>query len=170
MTLYHGSNTEIADINLDKCRPYKDFGRGFYLTEIEEQAVLMAKRVSRIYDGVPYVTYFEFDENALKSGILNIKIFAEPSVEWAVFVLNNRNRAYDDISGINCNQDNKYDIVTGPVADDDIALLLRTFTDGFIDSGALLNGMRYKRLTSQYSFHTDKGTAYLKKAGAKKYE
>ena len=38
MKLYHGSNTEINSIELSKCRPYKDFGRGFYLTTLPEQA------------------------------------------------------------------------------------------------------------------------------------
>ena len=33
MRLYHGSNTGINSINLAMCRPYKDFGIGFYLTE-----------------------------------------------------------------------------------------------------------------------------------------
>ena len=43
MILYHGSNTEIMEIDLSKCRPYKDFGSGFYLTAFKEQAVRMAK-------------------------------------------------------------------------------------------------------------------------------
>ena len=42
MLLYHGSNQEITSIDLSFCKPYKDFGRGFYLTTIEEQARLMA--------------------------------------------------------------------------------------------------------------------------------
>ena len=36
--LYHGSNIVIDNINLAMCRPYKDFGQGFYLTDIEKQA------------------------------------------------------------------------------------------------------------------------------------
>ncbi len=32
MILYHGSNLDIASINLNMCRPYKDFGKGFYLS------------------------------------------------------------------------------------------------------------------------------------------
>jgi len=35
MILFHGSNVPVREINLSKCRPYKDFGRGFYLTNIE---------------------------------------------------------------------------------------------------------------------------------------
>ena len=53
MRLYHGSNIDICDINLAMCRPYKDFGRGFYLTDIQQQAEKMEERVSRIYGGVP---------------------------------------------------------------------------------------------------------------------
>ena len=45
MRLYHGSNIAIDNINLAMCRPYKDFGQGFYLTDIEEQAQKMAARV-----------------------------------------------------------------------------------------------------------------------------
>ena len=51
MKLYHGSNMEIKEIDLLKCRPYKDFGKGFYLTTIKEQAEKMAIRVARIYGG-----------------------------------------------------------------------------------------------------------------------
>ena len=43
MILYHGSNTEIMEIDLSKCSPYKDFGSGFYLTAFKEQAVRMAE-------------------------------------------------------------------------------------------------------------------------------
>ena len=50
MILFHGSNTNIKSINLAMCRPYKDFGRGFYLTEIKDQALKMAKRVAKIYE------------------------------------------------------------------------------------------------------------------------
>lgn len=38
MRLYPESNIVIDSINLVMCRPYKDFGRGFYLTDIKEQA------------------------------------------------------------------------------------------------------------------------------------
>ena len=51
MLLYHGSNTDIKIIDLAMCRPYKDFGRGFYLTVMKEQAEKMAQRVARIYGG-----------------------------------------------------------------------------------------------------------------------
>lgn len=39
MILYHGTNIEIDKIDLNKCRQFKDFGKGFYTTELYEQAV-----------------------------------------------------------------------------------------------------------------------------------
>ena len=70
MILYHGSNLEIDVIDLNKCRPNKDFGKGFYLTDIPEQAMRMARRVSLIYGGNPIVTFFEADLDNIDIGIL----------------------------------------------------------------------------------------------------
>jgi hypothetical protein len=91
----------------------------------------MAKRVSRIYGGLPCVTSFELDEAALSGNTLKVKIFDSPSVEWAMFVLNNRNKTYGDMTDTNYNHDNKYDIVSGPVANDDIALLCQNIFKRF---------------------------------------
>ena len=38
MRLYHGSNVEIESIDLSKSRPFKDFGRAFYLSADQQQA------------------------------------------------------------------------------------------------------------------------------------
>ncbi len=137
--LYHGSNIAIEEIDLQKTRPYKDFGRGFYLTSMKEQAQKMAQRVSRIFE--------------------------EPSKEWALFVINNRNRDYQDIYSMECNHDNKYDLVIGPVADDDLALLFRQFLGGLISVEVLVEAMKFKKLTNQYSFHTERALELLEKAG-----
>ena len=88
MKLYHGSNIHIRKIDFSRCRPYKDFGQGFYLTEIEEQAIKMAERTATIYGGEGIVSVFEFDkEGAYADEKLSIKEFAIPNEEWALFVL-----------------------------------------------------------------------------------
>ena len=63
------------------------------------------------------------------------------------------------------NFDNRYDIVFGPIANDDLALLFRQFTDGLISVETLVKEMKYKKLTNQYSFHTEKAISLLKKVG-----
>lgn len=164
MRLYHGSNTRINHINLAMCRPYKDFGRGFYLTDIKEQAEKMAIRVSKIYGGNPVMNIFEIEDNFRNIADLNIKDFgAYTTVEWAEFVMNNRNRKFNDIKNILCNRDNKYDIVIGPVADDNMSLLFRQYENNVIDFSTLIKGMEYKKISSQYSFHTEKSIRFLKK-------
>ena len=164
MRLYHGSNVVIESINLAMCRPYKDFGKGFYLTDIEEQAKQMANRVSRIYGGSPVVNTFEIQDDFRKMSDIKIKDFGiQTTEEWAKFVMSNRNRAFTDEVNTLCNRDNKYDIVIGPVADDNMALLFRQYENEIIDFETLLKGMIYKKTSSQYSFHTEKGIRLLRK-------
>lgn len=164
MILYHGSNVEINQIDLERCRPHKDFGRGFYLTTIKAQAEKMAVRTSKIYGGTPIVTIFEFEQEECFRHIAK-KTFEKPNSEWAHFVLNNRNRYFLDTNSLECNIDNKYDLVIGPVANDDLALLFRQFSGGLINEETLLKNMEYKKLTNQYSFHTPNSIKYLKKVG-----
>ena len=154
MILYHGSNTKIEKIDLSKCRPYKDFGKGLYLTEIREQAEKMASRTAHIYEGEPIVTEFEFDESALSK--LSVKQFDGPNEEWALFVLANRSKEHEQPT-------HSYDIVIGPVADDDIAQLFRNFNDGFINLTMLVEGLKYKKVSSQYFFHTEAAIKYLRR-------
>lgn len=164
MRLYHGSNVVIESINLAMCRPYKDFGKGFYLTDIEEQAKQMAKRVSRIYGGSLVVNTFEIQDDFRKMSDIKIMDFGiQTTEEWAKFVMNNRNRTFTDEANTLCNKDNKYDIVIGPVADDNMALLFRQYENEIIDFETLLKGMIYKKTSSQYSFHTEKGIRLLRK-------
>ncbi len=162
MKLFHGSNTAISKADLSMCRPYKDFGQGFYLTDIREQAEQMAKRVSRLYGGSPCVSVFVLDEAAFSENTLKILSFDKPSRDWALFVINNRNKKFMDIDDSLCNHDNKYDIVSGPVANDDIALLFRTFSSGLIDLDTLVSGLEYKQLTTQFSFHSEQALAFLR--------
>ncbi|MCL2268334.1 MAG: DUF3990 domain-containing protein [Chitinispirillia bacterium] len=161
MILYHGSNCAVESANLDKCKPFKDFGQGFYTTEIKEQALIMAKRTARLFGGNPVLSEFSLDENIFSDEKIHIKTFAEPSIEWATFVLNNRNRKFNTISDPNCNRDNKYDVVTGPVANDDIRLTIELYVDGRLSPAGLLDALRYRDLSQQISFHTEKSLSFL---------
>ena len=67
MRLYHDSDILIERIDLEMSRPFKDFGKGFYLSDDYCQAMDMAKQRVRQKqgNGVPVVTSFEFDESCL---------------------------------------------------------------------------------------------------------
>lgn len=154
MILYHGSNMVIDKIDLEMSKPNKDFGKGFYLSENESQAMEMANFKSALLGGEPIVTKFEFNELMMQSSDLRIKIFTGYSEEWADFVF--ANREGNDVE--------LYDIVYGPIANDKVGLQIRKLKDGSIDKAEFLNRLKYmKGITYQYYFGTEKSIQYLEK-------
>ncbi|WP_289742869.1 DUF3990 domain-containing protein [Muribaculum intestinale] len=154
MILYHGSNISIKQIDLNKSKPNKDFGRGFYLSEDETQAQKMAVFKSMQLGGEPVVTGFMFNEEIMNASILNIRIFHDYSEDWADFVFSNREGKPVE----------QYDIVYGPIADDKIGLQIRKLKDGSIDKTEFLNRLKYmKGITYQYYFGTEAAVKYLTK-------
>lgn len=166
MRLYHGSNVEIERIDLPLTVPYKDFGQGFYLTSMPAQAERMALRVTRFRGGKATVTEFETPDDLLEDRELNVRVFNGVTIEWALFVINNRNRLFGDVGSPECNHDRKYDVVFGPVGNDDITFLLEQFTNGYITEERLREGLEFKRTSDQYSFHTERAISRLTKCGA----
>lgn len=156
MKLYHGSNQPIHNIDLSKGKKYKDFGQGFYTTHLPEQAVYWSKRISDRFGGIATVTEFEFDMDAALAEGLNVKIFEKPDKEWALFVMANRKQSGEDFS-------HDYDIVIGPVADDRMARLFGLYDMEIIDLDAVVAGLIYKDLNSQYFFATSRALNYLKR-------
>lgn len=156
MTLYHGSNQTIDGIDLSICKPNKDFGQGFYLTDIHEQAQLMAKRRTRIMgEGTPTVVTYEFDTTCLDNLSLKVKIFDAPSKEWALFILQNRNEKQLESPF--------YDIVIGPIADDGVTFQLERYAHRLISLETLVAELTFRKLNRQYFFGTKKAISYLQK-------
>ena len=158
MKLYHGSNMEVAVPDLTKSKPYKDFGQGFYLSANKKQAMRMAEQKTlQLMMGEPIVSEFEFDETLLQSDELKVKIFDDYSVEWANFILQNR-----DIYSQHPTHD--YDIVYGPIADDGVTFQLRRYQSGAISIEELVRELQYARgITFQYFFGTPLALSKLTK-------
>jgi len=107
MKLYHGSYIKIDEIDLAKAKPYKDFGRAFYLTKFYEQAKNWADRLSKEHGTESIVTEFEFDEYAYEDDSLKVQVFENYNEQWLDFIVFNRS---------NRKQAHDYDIVEGPIA------------------------------------------------------
>ncbi len=154
MILYHGSNMSVDRIDLTKSKPNKDFGRGFYLSENEVQAIEMATFKSMQLGGEPVVSEFEFDETIMRDTSLRVKIFEDYSEEWADFVFANREGGITDTE--------KFDIVYGPIANDKVGLQIRKLKDGSIDKAEFLNRLKYmKGITFQYYFGSEEAIKHL---------
>lgn len=155
MKLYHGTNVDFDVIDLTKSNKYKDFGQGFYLTDIRSQAEELAAKKSRLFGGYPVIQEYEFDESLLSGAELKVLKFDKPSTEWAEFIFKNRNR--------DNNFTHDFDIVIGPIANDGVAYLLGRYEEGTLTIEELSDKLDYKKLNSQYFFGTNKSLKYLKR-------
>ncbi len=82
MKLYHGSNMRVEKPDLQRSKPFKDFGQGFYLSDNYKQAEDLAiVKVEQMRRGEAIVNEFDFDESVLSSGELSVKIFDDYSEE-----------------------------------------------------------------------------------------
>lgn len=143
MILYHGSNIDIKEIDLNKSKVGKDFGCGFYLTPDKNQAYRMAeKKILIIGQGMPVLNKYEFDESLLQSYSLNILKFDAYTKEWADFVLMNRR----NLSHVPTHD---YDIVIGPIANDSVGYQIRRYIEGIIDMDRFIEELKYMTQVSE---------------------
>lgn len=158
MILYHGSNLGIENPLIIDSKRALDFGKGFYLTTDLEQAkkwaILMTKRREC---GVPTVSIFEYDE----SNELKILQFDNANKEWLYFITNNR-KMIDNSSD--------YDIVIGPVANDNTMPVINLYLGGDYDEDEALKRLLPQKLKDQVVFKTDKSLKYLEFKEIIKYE
>ena len=156
--LFHGSNMKVEVPDLVHSKPFKDFGRGFYLSADKQQAWDMAfQKVSQTKEGKAEVTEFLFDEAVMSSGELKVLSYPDYCEEWALFVLANRNKNNEQPI-------HDYDIVYGPIADDGVTFQLRRYEGGVISLSRLVEELKYaKGITFQYFFGTERALQLLKK-------
>lgn len=156
MKLYHGTNMDFREIDIAKSNKFKDFGQGFYLTDIRQQAVELSQKRAIRDGGVPIVQEYEFDESLLNGTTLKVLRFDSPTAEWAEFIYKNRSRRRPTFT-------HDYDIVIGPIADDGVAYLLDRYEEGSFTIEELANELKYKKLNSQYFFGTNRSISLLKR-------
>lgn len=156
MILYHGTNSDINTIDLEKGLRYKDFGKGFYLTPDKNTAIRMAQKKARLFGGIPTLITYELDDAALNSD-LKIKVFPEKAcTEWFLFVDANRDKK-------NVEPIHDYDIVIGPIADDGVVLQLTNYREGIYSPEQAAKILQDKYLDQQYFFGTERALQYLTK-------
>ena len=73
--LYHGSNMKIEQPDLSHSKPFKDFGRGFYLSADRQQAWRMGEFKALTEGGSPVMNTYLFNEQELTSGELRVLTF-----------------------------------------------------------------------------------------------
>lgn len=120
-TVFHGA-TRIVEYPLCHIgRDNLDFGKGFYVTDIRDQAISWAKRVVNL--GLPqWLNIYELDENYIKQNA-RCKIFTAYDNEWLKFIVKSRAGEMPW---------REYDYVEGGIADDRVITTIEDYLNGDI--------------------------------------
>ena len=145
--VYHGSNVEVSKPRILQNGFYKDFGYGFYCTKFEKQA----KRWALTRKGASVVNRYGYTV----TDNLNVKEFPEMTDEWLDFVAECRRGTLHN-----------YDIVEGPMADDQIWNYVEDFIEGRISREAFWAIVKFNHPTHQIVFCTEDGLKTLEFEGS----
>lgn len=157
MLVYHGTNADIAEIDLSKGSRFKDFGQGFYVTADLETAQRMARKKAMLFGGKATVLVYEFQEEMAAECGLKMKVFPEKATaEWIRFIDKNRDKqqgaAHHD-----------YDIVIGPIADEGVVVQLTNFRNEIYTPEDAARRLQDRYLDQQIHFGTPRPLQLLKK-------
>ena len=143
MILFHGSNIVVGKPLVNVGRKELDFGPGFYLTNLREQAERWARRVCVIRRSkTPVISRFTFDEGNLPSGLkrLNLNHYDQ---EWLDFIVASR-RGENVWLG--------YDIIEGGVANDQVIDTVEDYYSDRITAEQAIGQLRFAKPTHQICF------------------
>lgn len=126
---------------------YKDFGYVFYCTALEKQA----RRWALTKRGESVVNIYRYTQ----ADSLNICTFNQMTEEWLQLAVNCRR-------GI----EHPYDIVEGPLADEQIWDYVEDFVDGAVSRAAFWELVKFKYPTHQIVFCTEPALQTLRFEGS----
>jgi len=157
MTLYHGSNVEVAEPKILAPSHTLDFGPGFYTTLFRGQAEDFARKVVlRKGVGQPIVNIYEIDEKVAFS-LCDVLTFDSPNDVWLDFVCSNRDGS---------NVASGRDMVFGPVANDDVYHTFALYRNGDLTREETLSRLKVKKLYNQLVFATEHALRFVRFIGS----
>lgn len=145
--IYHGSSVVVEKPLILMNGFYKDFGYGFYCTELKRQA----RRWALTRKGGSVLTCYSYVENPS----LKIKVFREMDLEWLNFVVDCRRGVKHD-----------FDIVEGPMADDQVWDYVEDYVAGRISLEAFWALIKFRYPTHQIVFRTVQALQTLRFEGS----
>lgn len=155
MKLFNGSNVEVCNPRIILQDRKLDFGTGFYLTAVFEQAEKWAEITTlRRKNGQPTVSVYEFDEDVMSN--LKVLQFNSPDKDWLRFV--SLHRKDSEIT-------DNYDIIIGPIANDKTMPVISLYFAGVYSEEEAIKRLLPQKLSNQIVFKTDKSLGFLKFEG-----
>lgn len=138
MLVYHSSDQCFTMPDVDHSRNALDFGKGFYVTRLKEQAIKYANRFLKMGSDA-YIHFFEYSPTP----DMKIKIFDSYDEEWLNFVCSCR-------KGNDCYK--QFDIVEGGVANDKVFRTVDLYMAGIYNKEQALQNLAYEMPNNQLCF------------------
>lgn len=139
LTVYHGSTEKVETPVCGFGRKNLDFGQGFYVTDLREQAITWANNMARNRNKPALLDRYHIDrETILKHA--KCKIFKAYDEEWLTFIIGNRSG--EDLA-------KEYDYVEGGVANDRVIDTVNLYMAGLIDATSALRELSKHRPNNQ---------------------
>ncbi len=142
MRLYHSSNLAIEHPDIRYSRDFLDFGKGFYLTSLQDQAVKYGQRFIRRKQGAWLNTY-ELQFNPAEWNILEFRAYDKA---WLEFI--SKCRAGKDVTN--------FDMVIGGIANDKVIQTLDRYFEGELSEEATLGLLKYEKPNNQYCIRSQR--------------
>lgn len=142
MKLFHGSYVSVETPFVKSGRKKVDFGQGFYLTKLREQAESWAITVSerKGRNTIPILSSYLLDYESIPLENYRIKIFESYNLEWLEYVADCRKGGTKQLL---------YDIVEGGVANDNVIDTVEDYEQGIITAEQALGQLKYKKVNHQ---------------------
>lgn len=154
MTLYHASPVVVDSPDTLHSRLNLDFGQGFYLTRLREQAIKYGLRFAM--RETAYLNTYELDP---LPGTCRVRRFAAYDGEWLDYVAKCRKGWHDA----------EADMVEGGVANDKVFNTIDLYFSGLINRDEALGRLRYEHPNHQICIlRQDTIDRYLHFTGATK--
>ena len=118
MIVYHGSSQIVEYPDVLHSYRALDFGKGFYVTSVMEQAERWARRKAALTGGKAIVNQYQMKDDI--SG-LRIRTFSDDLTDWIDFVCDCRDEGTEY---------QKYDLIIGKVANDKVFRVVDMYHSG----------------------------------------
>lgn len=142
MEVYHSSSVRVEHPDVAHSRKYLDFGQGFYVTTLREQAVKYAQRFLRRGKDA-WLNVYELDDSFIS---YKVKEFSCYNEEWLDYVADCR-------AG---NATDGYDVVRGGIANDKVFRTVDLYFAGDITKQEALRRRVFERPNDQLCLRNQK--------------
>ena len=139
IVVYHGATQMVEHPICRFGRANLDFGQGFYVTDIREQAVEWAIRVSRNRQTTPILNRYQLDRNGIiREG--RALVFDSYDENWLRFIVASRTEQ---------NPARDYDYIEGGVANDRVVDTVNLYMQGLVTLDTALARLSEHRPNNQ---------------------